>query len=156
MAWGVSGEGQGGAEWCRDGTDNSPRGGGGVQPPAGYRLLLSPPWAGASRHRQAYKSTPGGVGCPGCPHQLLGGSGTHQRDLCLCWHMSKKEMLEDAGLPALWVVRVWPGKRPPTAILFCYKQPTLRSPLHPTQLSVLLRSALAEVGTIITSCKWGQ
>ena len=114
----------------------APGGGGGGPAPRWLQTPADPPRAGASKHTQAYKSTREAWGAQDAPISSSGAQNSPSGVSLCVRHTSKKEMLKDAGQPALWAVRVWPGNRPPPAV-FCYKQPTLRSALHPcTAVSV--------------------
>ena len=152
---GVSGEGGVGLEQ-QGGTDNSSRGRGRGPGPAGYRLLLTPPRVGASRHRQAYKSTWEVGGAQEVPISSSGAQSSPSGTSLCVRHTTKKEAPKDAGQPAVWVVRVWPGNRPPATYSSATNSQHRRLLYTPAWLSLLILAALAEVGTAVTSCKWGH
>lgn len=151
---GVSGEGGVGLEQ-QGGTDNSPRGRGRGPGPADYRLLLTPPQVGASRHRQAYKSTWEAWGAQEVPISSSGAQNSASGTSLCVRHTTKKEVPKDAGQPALWAVRVWPGNRPPTTYSSATNSQHRGVLCTLARLSLLILAALAEVGTVVTSCEWG-
>ena len=72
------------------------------------------------------------MGCPGCPHQLLGGSELTQWGLPLC-----QAHVQEGDAKRCWTASSLGGEslareQAASSTVFCYKQPTLRSPPHPS------------------------
>ena len=113
------------------GLTTTPGAGGGVQ---AFRLqAAADPARGRSQQAQTgLQVYLGGGGCPGSPHQLLRGSELTQWDLPLCQAHD-----QEGGAKRCWTASCLGSEslaREQAAynILFCYKQPTPRSPLYPS------------------------
>ena len=118
------------------GLTTAPGVGGGGPAPHWLQAPAEPATGRSQQTQTGLQVYPGGVGCPGCPHQLLGGSELTQRDLCLC-----QAHVQEGDARRCWTASSLGGEslareQAAYSTLF-YKQPTLRSPLHPSTVVCL-------------------